>query len=33
MQGSDGYIIERHPVAIVVAAAALLYVAWLVLKR
>jgi hypothetical protein len=33
VHGSDGYIVEQHPVAIAVAAVVLLYVVWLILKR
>lgn len=33
MRGSDGYIVEQHPVLILVAALVLLAVVWLVLNR
>jgi hypothetical protein len=32
VHGSDGYIVEQHPVAITVAVIVLLYVVWLVLR-
>jgi len=33
MRGSGGYIVEEHPLLIVVSAVLLLVLVWLVLKR
>jgi hypothetical protein len=33
VRGSNGYIVEEHPVLVVIAAIVLLIAVWLVLKR
>jgi LPXTG-motif cell wall-anchored protein len=33
MRGSDGYIVEEHPLLIIAAAVLLLIAVWFVLKR